>query len=602
MRWAFSQTAGGCKHTIAYKERNSGKNAPLTNLSKAYKFLSRRAEKTPVVQCMQCPKLDGWKGRQFLCLHCVHVCCKDHIKAHSQAGSHHLFVDISSTHVFCTKCDDYVYDPEFERVAWAERAAALNPKSTKGDAGQSPWNPKNSKDRTIIQKHFEHSRIISSSLSAGLGLRGLCNLGNTCYTSCVIQALVHNPLLRNYFLGGMHKKTNRCRQLSMKEPEAPKSAYEFKPGDKIEARWKSTPRWYPGVIMKEGGNDRFEVLYDDGDTEYDVRREYIRHQLSKKEASKTNVTGESCLGCAANSLFFEMYSGTPTQVAPYKLLFAVWQHSKHLAGYSQQDAHEFFIALLDGLHEHLGGKQAAPADRNSIIQRIFTGALQSDVTCTSCEAVSTTLDPFWDISLDVRPIAHMPTPQKTGDRFDFIEPALGAQPSVDTDSVNTLHDCLCRYTRTEQLSTSINCAKCGDRRPATKRMSMSKLPMVIVFHLKRFEHGHGKESTKIGSPVKFPEQLDMKPYLAESIASGNGLDAHARAPEVDDSYAYSLYCVVNHHGSLQNGHYTTYVRQAQPGGQWYLCDDEHIRMASLADVLASEGYMLFYIKRKLEYE
>ena len=56
-------------------------------------------------------------------------------------------------------------------------------------------------------------------------------------------------------------------------------------------------------------------------------------------------------------------------------------------------------------------------------------------------------------------------------------------------------------------------------------MSMSKLPMVIVFHLKRFEHGHGKESTKIGSPVKFPEQLDMKPYLAESIASGNGLDA-----------------------------------------------------------------------------
>jgi len=47
------------------------------------------------------------------------------------------------------------------------RAAALNPRSTKGEAGQSPWNPKNSKDRTIIQKHFEHSRIISSSLSAG---------------------------------------------------------------------------------------------------------------------------------------------------------------------------------------------------------------------------------------------------------------------------------------------------------------------------------------------------------------------------------------------------------------------------------------------------
>ena len=78
---------------------------------------------------MQCPKLDGWKGRQFLCLHCVHVCCKDHIKTHSQAGSHHLFVDISSTHVFCTKCDDYVYDPEFERVALAERCVPAHPNS-----------------------------------------------------------------------------------------------------------------------------------------------------------------------------------------------------------------------------------------------------------------------------------------------------------------------------------------------------------------------------------------------------------------------------------------------------------------------------------------
>jgi len=52
----------------------------------------------------------------------------------------------------------------------------------------------------------------------------------------------------------------------------------------------------------------------------------------------------------------EMYSGDKAQFAPHKLLYAVWQHSKHLAGYSQQDAHEFFIAMLDGLHTHLGGK------------------------------------------------------------------------------------------------------------------------------------------------------------------------------------------------------------------------------------------------------
>ena len=36
-----------------------------------------------------------------------------------------------------------------------------------------------------------------------------------------------------------------------------------------------------------------------------------------------------------------------------------------------------------------------------IIHRVFTGSLQSDLTCASCRAVSTTVDPFWDISLDV---------------------------------------------------------------------------------------------------------------------------------------------------------------------------------------------------------
>ncbi len=37
------------------------------------------------------------------------------------------------------------------------------------------------------------------------------------------------------------------------------------------------------------------------------------------------------------------------------LLSSTLQNSKHMAGYTQQDAHEFFIALIDGLHNYLGG-------------------------------------------------------------------------------------------------------------------------------------------------------------------------------------------------------------------------------------------------------
>jgi hypothetical protein len=33
-------------------------------------------------------------------------------------------------------------------------------------------------------------------------------------------------------------------------------------------------------------------------------------------------------------------------------LFSLWIHAWYLAGYDQQDAHEFFVALLDGIDTH----------------------------------------------------------------------------------------------------------------------------------------------------------------------------------------------------------------------------------------------------------
>ena len=63
-----------------------------------------------------------------------------------------------------------------------------------------------------------------------------------------------------------------------------------------------------------------------------------------------------------------------------------------------------------------------------IVDTIFTGKLQSDVVCQTCKSVSTTIDPFWDISLDL--------------------------PTVLTKDQTTpisLHDCLERFTKPEHL-------------------------------------------------------------------------------------------------------------------------------------------------------
>jgi len=129
----------------------------------------------------------------------------------------------------------------------------------------------------------------------------------------------------------------------------------------------------------------------------------------------------------------------------------MWLTQSHLAGYSQQDAHEFFIAVVNQIHSSsikqsesatsaippilpspimvspnlitsssssssspslnsptLSSPSSAgpyigrvPSSCTCIVHQTFAGILQSDVTCLKCGNVTTALDPFLDLSLDM---------------------------------------------------------------------------------------------------------------------------------------------------------------------------------------------------------
>jgi ubiquitin carboxyl-terminal hydrolase 22/27/51 len=106
---------------------------------------------------------------------------------------------------------------------------------------------------------------------------------------------------------------------------------------------------------------------------------------------------------------------------------------------------------------------------------------------------------------------------------------------------------------------------------------MKTLPIVISFHLKRFQHMKEMEK-KISTIISFPEMLDMTPFMSRS---------KNESPFPSDN-RYSLFAVINHLGnSINAGHYTAYVRQLQD--YWYKCDDHVITRATLKEVLDSEG-------------
>lgn len=67
-----------------------------------------------------------------------------------------------------------------------------------------------------------------------------------------------------------------------------------------------------------------------------------------------------------HAFLLQFYSGHRSPHIPFRLLHLVWTHARHLAGYEQQDAHEFLIAALDVLHRHCKGWTRSPAAQQTL--------------------------------------------------------------------------------------------------------------------------------------------------------------------------------------------------------------------------------------------
>jgi len=106
----------------------------------------------------------------------------------------------------------------------------------------------------------------------------------------------------------------------------------------------------------------------------------------------------------------------------------------------------------------------------------------------------------------------------------------------------------------------------------------------------------------------------MFPYTTRGKKHRRRCGDDARVPQV----WYELQSVIVHKGKLDAGHYVCYCRKADnigfpllscqnpqifPGTdilQWFLFDDSKVTIASEADVLAADAYLLFYIIRSLD--
>lgn len=206
----------------------------------------------------------------------------------------------------------------------------------------------------------------------------------------------------------------------------------------------------------------------------------------------------------------------------------------------------------------------------------------------------------------------------------------------------TLEDCLDAFAKEEKIPEAY-CSRCKDFRVQTKRMSLWRLPPVVIIHLKRFQFTQHTRR-KLRDFVHFPvEGLDLSRIMAVDNAVGaNGEEALSEKDEVvsngkatqspeltsdgekdsaeDDTATvtssteedsagpsinqdsgrsemlYDLYGVVHHQGALSTGHYVASLK-SDIDGQWRLFNDAQIYEIHSRDVVDSSAYILFYIRR-----
>jgi len=238
--------------------------------------------------------------------------------------------------------------------------------------------------------------------------------------------------------------------------------------------------------------------------------------------------------------------------------------------FAQNDAQEFFILMIDFLHnsikrkvrievsgepknsyDHMkiesikSWKQFFESNYSYIIDRFYSRIISS-TKCPECNYKTNNHEPISTITLTLN------------------------------ESYNTLYDCLDEFTEEKILDVenSWKCDKCKQNVCPKKSVVFWELSDVLIICIKQYSD----KNKKLDHHIQFPENLNMEKYC---------LNIHK------ERLHYNLSGLCIHSGNLNGGHYYAMCKNYKTG-EWNIHNDSNASSINIAKVLNETPYCLVY--------
>jgi ubiquitin C-terminal hydrolase len=387
---------------------------------------------------------------------------------------------------------------------------------------------------------------------------GLINQGNQCFINASIQCLTVSPFIKSF----LSKYSNEDDQL-----------------------FKCISKYNLGQIEMENISEYIEKLLfnksdiSESDKKYLLKLQknafdiyiYIAFRNIIKIINKKSIKYIDC------NIFLSVCKKITAKTG-----------FEHLFSGEQNDPHEFLAFILDKLHNAKSSKVSIEIPNIEQIDDIY---YKKYLTHFKSRYEN-------DFSLFVKNLYYYV--------INIVECAKCKHQSVDVcpsdimcvslpenwHSIEefTLDDCIKEMFKVENIE--YKCENCGNREGNRIEKKLLTKPKTLIIKLKRYAVIGSTRLVKVNKMIRYPELLDISKYFCGS-----------------DIKPYKLYSIINHIGSMNGGHYYSYVKDSSVSDStecdsasgmddteiWFNCNDTMVNEINLNEVMNSRNaYILFY--------